>query len=71
MTQWQVKRMYYLHGIPNTPFELRDAEWAAYKENVKSQYKADARPGKECEEAKTFYAFMRVVFAPKRRTKTN
>jgi peptide ABC superfamily ATP binding cassette transporter, substrate binding/membrane-spanning protein len=50
--------MYYFTWNTNTPFELRDAEWAAYK-NVKSQYKADAMAlSSKNEEAKTLYAFM-------------
>ena len=50
--------MYYFTWNTNTPFELRDAEWAAYK-NVKSQYKADAMSlSSKNEEAKTLYAFM-------------
>ena len=48
--------MYYFTWNTNTPFELRDAEWAAYK-NVKSQYKADAMAlSSKNEEAKTLYA---------------
>ena len=50
--------MYYFTWNTNTPFELRDAEWAAYK-NVKSQYKADAMSlNSKNEAAKTLYAFM-------------
>ena len=50
--------MYYFTWNTNTPFDLRDEEWAAYK-NVKSQYKADAMSlNSKNEAAKTLYAFM-------------
>ena len=50
--------MYYFIWNTNTPFDLRDEEWAAYK-NVKSQYKADAMSlNSKNEAAKTLYAFM-------------
>ena len=50
--------MYYFTWNTTTPFDLRDEEWAAYK-NVLSQYKTEklALHSKH-EEAKTLYAFM-------------